>query len=157
MKETVQGVTFNLAVPSEFTDKVVERDDSDGTKSTNMAFAPPFAKGATSRPVLMVSVNDIPLPDDVDRVECIDAFLSSYPKSWQNYKRTPAKVVSFNGKKYGYASWQGQRKEYGTATFQCWCYLTTVGPKVVTISFREEMPTKWDVRCEAAARTFQPR
>lgn len=156
--ETAGGLKFTISVPSEFTEKVHSNRKNGASNMESIIWAPPFSKGESTRATLAVTVNDgfANMSQSVRTTEFVDAFLSSYPLSYQDFKKTPSKEVVINGRKFGTASWEGHKTKLGPGLVHGFIYVTLVGTKAVAVDSRDPTAAQSFLsKADNAARTIK--
>jgi hypothetical protein len=156
--ETAGGLKFSLAVPTEFSEKVRANRKNGASSVESVIWAPPWGKGESARATLSVTVNDgfTNMSPTVRTTEFVDAFLSSYPSAYKDFKKSPSKEVTINGRKFGMASWEGYKEKLGPTLIHGFVYVTIVGSKAVAVDSRD--PTSgqtYFAKAENAARSIK--
>ncbi len=158
LTETAGGLRFSLAVPTEFSEKVRANRKNGASSVESVIWAPPWGKGESARATLSVTVNDgfNNMSPTVRTTEFVDAFLSSYPSAYKDFKKSPSKEVTINGRKFGMASWEGYKEKLGPTLIHGFVYVTIVGSKAVAVDSRD--PTSgqtYFAKAENAARSIK--
>lgn len=149
VKETLLGLTFSLNLPAEFTEKKVA---SLGT-SDAIIWAAPRAPGER-RPVVVVSVNREPVPDEIKSSDIIGFFLDGQSESYTKFTRTPVKEVVIAGQPFSVVEFEAEKadqpKAFGIV------YLTVSNKKGLVVEAQDPDASKKSLKqVEASIQSFK--
>lgn len=148
VKETLLGLNFEMKLPAEFTEKKVS---SLGT-SEAVIWAAPRGPGER-RPVVVISVNREPVPDEIKSSEIVGYFLDGQSKSWTKFTRSPVKEVVISGQSFSVVEFEAEKadeKAYGVV------YLTVSNKKGLVVEAQDPDPTKKSLKqVEACVQSFK--
>lgn len=158
VKDSAAGVIFTIAIPADFTEKKRATRKNGAATMESVIWAPPWGKGESTRATLSVTVNDgfKNISPSVRTTEFVDAFLSSYPAAYKDFKKSPSKEVEINGRKFGTATWEGRKATLGPGLVHGFVYVTIVGAKAVAVDSRDPTEAQaFFAKADNAARSIK--